>query len=170
MGSLQNGLPFDAVFFMVEVAGNIGESGGFHIGQGLFHAIVELVVAQSGNVVACGIHQRQDGIPLVHGAVSGALNMVAGVCQQNIAFAVGFFQFIPDAGDDIIAQWFVDVGMYIVGVEDDHILLGSICCSGSRSRGLGGGRGILSGCLCAAAEQAQTQGHCQYQCEELTHN
>ena len=50
--------------------------------------------------------------------------MVACVRKQNIARAVGFLQLVPDAGDDVIAQRIVDIGVYIVCVEDDNILLG----------------------------------------------
>ena len=82
------------------------------------------MVAKCCNVVAGCVHQRDDGIALVHGAVGGALNMVACVRKQNIARAVGFLQLVPDAGDDVIAQRIVDIGVYIVCVEDDNILLG----------------------------------------------
>ena len=169
VGGIQNGLALDAVLFPVEVAGDVGEIGSFHIGQRLLHAVVELMVAQGSNIVTGGIHQRDDGVALVHGSVGGSLNMVTGICQQDIALAVGFLQLRLDAGNDIIAQGVVDVGVDIVGVEDDHILLR--CGSrGFRSRGLGSGRGSLGRSLRSAAEEAQTQNHRQHHCKCFMHH
>src|SRR5699024_376820 len=52
--------------------------------QDAVHAVVELVVAQSGQVIAGGVHQLDDGGALVHGAIGGALDVVAGVQQQDV--------------------------------------------------------------------------------------
>ena len=42
------------------------------------------MVAGRSDIIACGVHQLDDGSTLVHGTVSSALNMVACVHQQNV--------------------------------------------------------------------------------------
>ena len=76
----------------------------------------------------------------VHGAVGGALDMVAGIHQQD-ALALGG-QLLLQSGNGGIAQRLVDVGVHIVGVKDDDLTgcgggLGSLLRGGDR-HGRGG--------------------------------
>ena len=70
------------------------------------------MVAQGGQVIAGGVHQLDDGGPLVHPAVGGALDVVPGVHQQ------GVLQGVLIGGHQGIGQVLVDIGVDVVGVED----------------------------------------------------
>ena len=140
---------------MIEVAGDIRNAPiVLHIGhsQCALHAVVELMVAQRGHVIAgCG-HQTHNGGALIHSAVSGALDMVTGIHQQHI---VALFDLVLLQGRDvgigqsiglcqvavfILDRVVVDVGMYIVGVDDHNLSRGS-----SRGLSAGRGRGLVAG-------------------------
>ena len=123
------------------------------------------MVAQSCQVITGGVHQLDDGSALVHGAVSGALDVVAGVNQQNIVILL--CQLCLYGSDDIVAQGIVDVGVYVVGVEDCDGLLNSGFSSIS-CRGLGG---ICSGLsrFAGAGGQAQNQNASHQNCKKFTH-
>ena len=131
-----------------EVAGDIGHLAAGGDGQGPGHAVVELMVAQGGQVVPGGLHQLDDGSALVHGAVGGALDVVAGVHQQDVS------QGVPVAGHGGIPQVLVDVGMYVVGVQNGD----SVC------RGSGSGNGLVGHC---GGGQAEGRSHGQQQGKEF---
>ena len=101
------------------VAGDIGEVRFLDDGLCTGHAVVELVVARSSDVVASLVHQLDDGSAVVHGAVGSTLNMVACVHQQDglalihIALLHG-----SDSGIGQFGRLVVDVGVDIVGVQD----------------------------------------------------
>ena len=124
--ALQHGITGDAVLLMVEVAGDVGELGLLDGGQGAGHAVVELVVAQGGDVIARGVHQLNDGLALVHAAVGGALDVVTGIHQQDLLASL--LVVLLHGGDGRVAEGFVDVGVDVVGV--DHRDLG--LCRGGR--------------------------------------
>ena len=125
---VQHVLAGDAVLLVEEVAGDIGEAGPLDQLHAAVHAVVKLMVAQRGQVIARGVHQLDNGLALVHGAVGGALDMVAGIHQQD-ALALGG-QLLLQSGNGGIAQRLVDVSVHIVGVKDDNLA--------GCGRGLGG--------------------------------
>ena len=129
-----------AVLLMVEVAGDIGVLCQVDDLHAAVHVVVELVVAQSCHIIACRIHQLDNGFALVHGAVGSALNMVAGINQQNIL--VLLLQLCLHRGDHIVAQNTVDVGMYVVGVENCDVTLGCLCFGGCFHHGFRCGHGV----------------------------
>ena len=105
---------------VLEVAADVGEVGLFVDDlQDAVHAVVELVVAQSGQVIAGGVHQLDDGGALVHGAIGGALDVVAGVQQQDVhaGVLVALLEGL-DGGVGQLRSLVVDVGVYVVGVQD----------------------------------------------------
>ena len=109
------------VGLMVEVAGDIGEVGLLGDLQSALHAVVKLVVAQSGQVIVRGAHELDDGLALIHGAVSGTLDMVAGIDQED---AVGDLRGLGlQIGNVVIGQAAVDVGVNVVGVVDHDLAL-----------------------------------------------
>ena len=139
----------------IEVAGDIRNAPivlAIGHSQCALHAVVELMVAQRGHVIAgCG-HQTHNGGALIHSAVSGALDMVTGVHQQHI---VALFDLVLLQGRDvgigqsiglcqvavfILSRVIVDVGMYIVGVDD----LDGLSRGGSRGLIAGRSRGLLT--------------------------
>ena len=124
--AVQHGIAHNAVLLMVEVAGDVGELGLLDGGQGAGHAVVELVVAQGGDVIARGVHQLNDGLALVHAAVGGALDVVTGIHQQDLLASL--LVVLLHGGDGRVAEGFVDVGVDVVGV--DHRDLG--LCRGGR--------------------------------------
>ena len=152
---------------MVEVAGDIGVLCQVDDLHAAVHVVVELVVAQSCHIIACRIHQLDNGFALVHGAVGSALNMVAGINQQNIL--VLLLQLCLHRGDHIVAQNTVDVGMYVVGVENCDVTLGCLCFGGCFHHGFRCGHGGFRGC---AAGGKQTQNHhaSQQHCKIFAHN
>ena len=113
----------DAVGLMIEVRGNVRElrpADGVHRA---FHVVVELVVAEGRQIVARRVHHFDDALALIHGAVSGALDMVAGVDQQD---ACGdLLGLVLHVGNGVVGQGAVDVGMDVVGVVDDELV--SLC-------------------------------------------
>ena len=137
---LQHGAAPDAILQMTEIAGDIGVVRPFRDVHAAVHAIVKLVVAQSCQVIAGGVHQFDDGLAAVHGAVGRALDMVAGVHQKDV-FILGL-QLILQRRDHIVAHVTVDVRVYIVGVQDHSVLgLGGVLCHGGRGKGEGHHRG-----------------------------
>ena len=101
------------------VAGDVGEVGFLHDRLGAGHAVVEFMVAGGGQIVARLVHQLDDGLAIVHGAIGGALNVVTGVHEQDVLarILVALFQ-RSDGGIGQFRGLFVDVGVHIVGVED----------------------------------------------------
>ena len=108
-----------AVLLVVEVAGNVGEVRPLDRIHAAFHRVVELVVAERRQVVVGGVHQIHDRLALVHGAEGGALDVVAGVNQDDV---VGPGNGLLQTGDVVIAEGLVDVGVNVVRVEDDGVL------------------------------------------------
>ena len=104
------------------VAGDIGEVGFPEHSLGAGHAVVELVVAGGGQIVTGLVHQLDDGSAVIHGAVSGALDMVTCIHQQHIPAGVldALFQG-SNGGIGGLGGLVVDIGVDIVGVEDGHI-------------------------------------------------
>ena len=119
---LENLVSIEDVLFVlaaIEVAGQVGEVGLAYELQRTSHAVVELMVAQSGCVITGGVHQLDDGSALVHCAVSGALHMVAGVQQQSAGSDRSGL--LLQIGNVVIGQRVVDVGMDVVGVVNDDL-------------------------------------------------
>ena len=130
---LQHGAAADAIFHVIEIAGDVRVVRPFHGGHAAVHAIVKLVVARSCQVIAGGIHQFNDGLAAVHGAVGGALDVVAGVHQKNV-FILGL-QLILQRCDHIVAQFTVDIGVNVVGVQDHGVFgLGGVLCHGGSGK------------------------------------
>ena len=124
--AVQHILPSDSGGFVVEVAGEVGEACPAPEVLAALHAVVKLVVTQGSRIIACCIHKVYDGLALVHGAVGGALGVVARIHQQDI-FILGF-HFCFQRRHGIVAHIPIDVGMHIVGVKDDDVLrVGSRC-------------------------------------------
>ena len=110
-----------AVGLMVEVAGDIGVVGLLDDLQSALHAVVKLVVAQNCQVIVRSAHELDDALALVHGAVSGALDVVAGIDQED---AVGDLRGLSlQIGNVVIGQAAVNVGMDVVGVVDHDLAL-----------------------------------------------
>ena len=131
--AVQHILPSHACGFVVEVAGEVGEvCPGTEVDTAL-HAVVKLVVTQGRRIIACCVHQADDGLALVHRAVGGALGVVARIHQQHI-FILGL-HFCFQRRHGIVAHIPIDVGMHIVGVKDDDVFrVGSRCsCRGHQS-------------------------------------
>ena len=101
------------------VAGNIGEVGFLNDCLGTRHPVIELMVARGRQIVACGVHQLDDGCAIIHRAVGRALNVVTGIHQQNLL--TGILVALLQRSDGRIGQFrrfVVDVGVDVVGVED----------------------------------------------------
>ena len=115
--SVQHALAGHAVSLIVEVCGDVGKLGP-NVGgvDAAVLAVVKLVVAQSGHVIVGGVHQLNDGFTLIHGAISGALDMVAGIDQKDVLIAV------LESGHLGVGDVLVDVGVDVVGVEDDDFI------------------------------------------------
>ena len=134
---------------MIEIAGNIGDLALGHHFERTGHAIVEFVVADGRQIVTGSLHQLDDRSSLIHGTVSGTLNVVTGVDQQDILEAVLIGR---DRGIlDILGH----VGMDIVTVKHCNVA----------HRGFGS-RGRCRGCrvLKRKAGHSQTENHCH--CEQ----
>ena len=82
------------------------------------------MVAQSCGVITGGVHQLDDGLALVHGAVGSALGMVAGIQQQDVfpACCQVFFHCSDIGIGDAFASGVVDVSMDIVGIENHDVV------------------------------------------------
>ena len=103
------------------VAGNIGEGGFLHGCLCAGHAVVELMVAGGGQVVTGLAHQLDDGLAVIHGAIGRALDVIAGVHQQDVLASVHIALLqCSDAGIGQFGGFLVDVGVHIVGVENGN--------------------------------------------------
>ena len=116
------------------------------------------MVAQGGRVVAGGVHQLRDGGALVHGAVGGALDGVAGIHQQRtvqrvfVAGHLGVGQTVLVA----LAHIVVDVGVDVVGIQDgDGPFLSGVGLCGAdgdgqrQAQGRREDQGEQLGCTCS---------------------
>ncbi len=113
----------DAVCFVVEVGGEIREVRTLDELQCALHAVVELVVAQRCGVVTGCVHHFDDlaAVVLVGGAEVGALDVVTCVEQEGAGSDLGGL--CLQVGNGVIGQRAVDVGMNVVGVEDDDLVV-----------------------------------------------
>ena len=136
--------PRRAAVQVVEVAGHIGEVGlPLHDLEDALHTEVELMIAQGGHVIACGVHQLNDGGPVVHGAVGGALDGVARVHQQDVvqgALVAGHL----GVGQRALPAFLlapVNIGVHVVGVQDHDV----VRAGHGRPAGSGGRRSQAGG-------------------------
>ena len=114
------------------VGGQDVELGGLHHGDEVRVAVVELVVAQGGDVIAGEVHELDGGGALAGADLDGALAEVAGVHQQD-GGALGLVLGLQGGYLGVAVDGAVDV----IGVDDDDL-----------AGGLGGGllgRGLFLG-------------------------
>ena len=116
------------------------ELGSLHVLRQLGIAVVELMVADGGHIVAGGIHHRHRVRALVDADVDGALTVVAGVGQDDLG-ALRLIVCLQGCHGRIQ----VDRTVHVVRVQDD---------------GLAGERLCLVSCKCRAR---QTQDQAQHQ-------
>ena len=116
------------------------ELGGLHVLRQLGIAVVELMVADGGHIVAGGVHHRHRVRALMDADVDGALTVVAGVGQNDLG-ALGLIVGLQGCHGRIQ----VDRTVHVVRVQDD---------------GLAGERLCLVSCKCRAR---QTQDQAQHQ-------
>ena len=112
------------------------------------HAVVELVVAGDGDLVARGVHQVDDGFALAERADRLALDGVAVVNEDHVV-ASGQ-QGIADLLQTGVAEALVDAAVNVAGEEDDGLaagLDGSGLFGGSLGGLFGGSLGGLFGGL-----------------------
>ena len=125
------GLQNSGALIIKEVAADILELGQTHVLLELVHAVIELMVANGGHVVAHIVHELHDGFALAEGTDDVALDSVAIVHQDD--FLAGSLKGGLHAGDAHIAHTIGDTAVHIVGVEDHDLLRGLL------PFGLGGG-------------------------------
>ena len=118
---IQYGLTLHAVLLVVEVSGNVVEISDLGDFKSASHAVVKLVVTQSCQVVLGSVHELNDVLALVHGAVSGALDVVASVNKEDAVSNLGGLSL--QVSNVVIGQSAVDVGVNVVGVVDDDVAL-----------------------------------------------
>ena len=168
--AVQHILTGHAVGLVVEVAGHIGEVRSLDGSHAAVHAVVKLVVAQSGQVIARCVHQLGDGGALVHGTVGGALDVVAGVHQQDVLQGVlvgghlGVGQILGDVGMDVVGVQYSDPagGLGFTGCR--RLLTGGLCGLLRRGSLTAGGALVLRE---GGDRQAQGHGQRQQQSEKL---
>ena len=116
------------------------ELGSLHVLRQLGIAVVELMVADGGHIVAGGVHHGHRVRALMDADVDGALTVVAGVGQDDLG-ALGLIVCLQGCHGRIQ----VDRTVHVVRVQDD---------------GLAGERLCLDSCKCRAR---QTQDQAQHQ-------
>ena len=127
----------DKLPFLIEVAADVGEAGLPGQLQEPVHAVVELVVAGDGNVIAYAVHQGDDGVAGGHGAHRLALDGVAVVHQQHMA---GLLQAVADGHQAGIAEALIDAAVDIAGEQNHQVLLhlgGIVIGPGGEAQGAG---------------------------------
>lgn len=114
------------------------------------------MVARRGQIIACLIHQPDNGGAIVHGAVCRALDMVASIHQQHI-LALLLIALLEGCDGSIgqLRGLMIDVSMDIVGIKDGDFRQLAFAKAGRR-RGSsyghsGGSRSDTSGFQKAAA-------------------
>ena len=105
------------------------ELGGFHVLRQLGIAVVELVVADGGHVVAGGVHHGHRVGALVDADVDGALAVIAGVGQNDLG-ALGLI--VGLQGCHGCVQ--VDRTVHVVRVQDDGLAVQRLCLAGCKRR------------------------------------
>ena len=98
------------------------ELGGLHVLRQLGIAVVELVVADGGHVVAGGVHHGHRVGALVDADVDGALAVIAGVGQNDLG-ALGLI--VGLQGCHGCVQ--VDRTVHVVRVQDDGLAVQRLC-------------------------------------------
>ena len=106
----------------LDVGGDDAELGLGEDGLQVVHAVVELVVAESDQVVAGEVHELDGGGALGHADAGGALDEVAGVDEQHFR-ALGLIIGLErrDLGIAVYGA------VHVVGVQDDY-LAGQLAC------------------------------------------
>ena len=105
------------------------ELGGLHVLRQLGIAVVELVVADGGHVVAGGVHHGHRVGALVDADVDGALAVVAGVGQNDL----GALRLIVGL-QRCHGRVQVDRTMHVVRVQDDGLAIERLCLAGCKRR------------------------------------
>jgi len=89
----------------------------------LLHAVVELMVAGDGHVVAHDVHDVDDGLALCHGADGLALDGVAVIDEQDV---VVFGEILLDGVEARVAPALVDAAVHVACEEDEDVLIFSL--------------------------------------------
>ena len=105
------------------------ELGGLHVLRQLGIAVVELVVADGGHVVAGGVHHGHRVGALVDADVDGALAVIAGVGQNDLG-ALGLI--VGLQGCHGCVQ--VDRTVHVVRVQDDGLAVQRLCLVDCKGR------------------------------------
>ena len=105
------------------------ELGGFHVLRQLGIAVVELVVADGGHVVAGGVHHGHRVGALVDADVDGALAVIAGVGQNDLG-ALGLIVGLQGCHGRVQ----VDRTVHVVRVQDDGLAVQRLCLAGCKRR------------------------------------
>ena len=120
-----------------EVGRYVGEAGAFGQFEEARHAVIELMVARHGRVVAHFVHDARDILALGERAERRALNGVAHVDEQHVL--ARFFQRRLDAGHARVAKALADAAVYVGGKEEHDLGIGKGRVLRARERLRGGG-------------------------------
>ena len=106
---------------LVEVGADVGELRSLRQFQEAIHAIVKLMVARNGDVVAHSVHQLHIGAAGGHRTNRFALNGVAIVNQQHMV--ARRLHRVADGRHAYIAKALLNAAMHVAGKEHHHVLL-----------------------------------------------
>ena len=111
-----------AVINLAEVRRQVGEAALLGDLERALHAVVELMVAEGGRVVTGSGHHLDDLLALIERAVSGALNVVARIEQEDAGCDLRGLRL--QIGNVVVGQSLIDIGVDVVGVIDDDLIVG----------------------------------------------
>ena len=132
----------DRFAFLVEVAAEVGEISLFRQLQEAVHAVIELMVAGNGEIVADSIHDIDDAFTGGHGTDGFTLDGVAVIHQHDIVVSGQAFLHRVKAG---ITPALINAAVHVTGEQDNQVLFQRRGSSFFRKRGA------------AAQEQAKSQ-------------
>ena len=113
----------DQLALFVEVAADVRELGLFGKLQEAVHAIIKLVVAGDGHIIAHDVHDIDNGLAFGHGADGLALNSVAVIDEEHVVILGEVFLYGIEA---CITPALVDAAVDVAGKEDENILILSL--------------------------------------------
>ena len=119
-----------------EVGRYVGEAGAFGQFEEARHAVIELMVARHGRIVAHFVHDARDILALGERAERRALDGVAHVDEQHVLARL--FQRRLDAGHARVAKALADAAVYVGGKEEHDLGIGKGRVLRARERLRGG--------------------------------
>ena len=91
---VKNGISLFPIGYIVKITGNIRKIRGFREIENPVHSIIELMIAESRQIISGGVHYLNNPRSVIHCPVRSTGDMVSRVDQKNVVFSDFSLQFL----------------------------------------------------------------------------